>query len=531
MRDAYDAIVIGGGHNGLVTAAYLARAGQRVLLLERRDRVGGAAITEELFPGFRFDIGAHRVGRLYPAVAHDLRLASRGVEIVACDPAAFCPTPDGAHLLLWRDTKRAVESIQRLSGSDAGRWSEFVAFVAAAAGFVQSLHERRPPNLLSKRAADLWELVRLAGRLRRLGRRRMMEAMRVLPMTVAELLDEWFEADLLKGTLGARGVTGLFQGPMASGTAYLFLHHHIGAKDGVWSGGATVRGGVGKLSQALAEAARERGVEIRTSAGVERIAVKDGRVTGVVLEHGEEIGARRVVSGVDPRRTFLELLDPAHLDLSFVRRVRNIRFRGAVAKVNLALGELPDFTCLPGPGPHLNGVISISPSVEYLERAYDDAKHGDVSQAPYLEVVIPSLSDPAMAPEGKHVMSVLVQYAPYDLREGVWDEGRREALGDRVVETLAQYAPNLRSAVVHRQVLTPHDLETIFGLSEGNIYHGEMTLDQLLFMRPVPGWSRYRAPVGGLYLCGAGTHPGGGVSGAPGYHAARAVLSDVKKSR
>jgi phytoene dehydrogenase-like protein len=525
MAERYDAIVIGGGHNGLVAAAYLARAGRRVLVLERRGQVGGGASTEEALPGYRTDLGAHTVTRLHPAVVKDLRLAARGVELLACEPALFAPGPDGACLVLARDARKAAAAIGRLSPSDSARWAEFVAFVARAAGFLRSLYDRPPPDPLARDSAELIDMARIALRLRRLGRRRMTELLRVLPMTAAELLDEWFESDLLKGALAARGVRGLFQGPMASGTAYLFLHHQVGTREGVWQGGALVRGGVGELSRALAEAAHERGAEIRTGAPVESVLVKDGRATGVALADGTEIEAARVVSGLDPRRTFLDLVGAAQLDPDFVRGVRNIKFRGALARVNLALGELPNFACQPGAGEHLRGVIVIAPSVEYVERAHDDAKYGGVSRAPYLEAVIPSLADPTRAPDGKHLMSVLVQYAPYGL-EGGWNDAQREALADRVVETLAEWAPNVASAVIDRHVLTPHDLEQTFGLTEGNICHGEMTLDQLLFMRPVPGWSRYRTPIAGLYLCGAGTHPGGGVSGAPGYHAARAILAD-----
>ncbi|MEE9132677.1 MAG: NAD(P)/FAD-dependent oxidoreductase [Gemmatimonadota bacterium] len=532
MSDAYDAIIIGAGHNGLVAAAYLARAGQRVLVLERRDLVGGAAVTEEIHPDFRADTGAHRINRLHPKVARDLRAASgASLRIVRADPSVFSPLPDGGHLLLWRDTREAAEALRQWSSSDAERLSAFTDLVSKCAGFLQSLYDSPPPDIYSKKAGDLWELIRPALRLRRLGKRDMMEVVRVLPMTVKELLDEWFETDVLKGTLGAAGITGIYQGPMAAGTAYLFMHHHVGMTDGALRPAELVHGGMGKLAGALESFARQAGAEIRTNAPVAGITAKDGKVSGVVLENGDEIEAQRVISNADPRRTCLELLDPTELDPSFVRSVRNIRFKGVCAKVILGLGELPNFSSLPGEGPHLGGIISISPSLEYLERAYDEAKHGDFSKEPYLEAVIPSLTDQSLAPFGKHVMSILVQYAPYHLKEGAWDDAKREALGDKVVETLARYAPNIESAIVYRHVLTPLDLEEVFGLTEGNIYHGEMTLDQLFVMRPVPGWSRYRMPVGGLYLCGAGTHPGGGVTGASGYNAAREVLADVKRSK
>ncbi|UCC71443.1 MAG: NAD(P)/FAD-dependent oxidoreductase [Gemmatimonadota bacterium] len=528
MNDTYDAIVIGAGHNGLITAAYVAKAGLRVLVLERRELVGGTAVTEEVFPGFKFDTGAHRISRLYPPLVTDLKLADHGLELLPLDPTVFAPTLDGGHLSLWRNPENTIDAIRQLSDKDAASWNGFAALVAKATGLLETLYESSPPEALSKKRKDRWAMLRMAGRLRRLGKRDMVEVLRILPMTAVELLDEWFETDVLKGTLGAAGITGIFQGPMAAGTAYLFLHQHVGTKQGILRPALRVRGGTGRLAQALAGAARSLGVTIRTGAWVERIIVEDGRAAGVALVGGEEIVARQVISNADPKRTFLDLVDPVNLGTEFLRRVRNIKFNGVCARVNLALGELPDFSSLPGDGPHLRGLISISPSLRYLERAFDDAKYGELSREPFLEAVIPSLTDPSLAPQGKHVMSILVQYAPYHLKDGVWDESRCDALGDRVVETLAKYAPNIESAILHRQVLTPLDLELVFGLTEGNIYHGEMTLDQLIFMRPVPGWARYNAPIKDLYLCGAGTHPGGGVTGAPGYNAAREILKRVK---
>ncbi len=530
MNDIYDAIVIGAGHNGLVTAAYLARAGLRVIVLERRQLVGGATVTEELYPGFKFDMGAHRINHLQPGLLSDLQLAEHGLETLPLDPMVFSPTLDGDHLLLWREPKQTVEAIRQLSTRDAERWSGFADLVAKAAGYIESLATTTPPEVLSSEKGDIWRMLRAVGRLRRLGRRDMIEVLRILPMTAVELLDEWFESDVLKGTLGGVAIGGIFQGPMAAGTAYLFLHQHVGTTHGALRPAMRVRGGIGNLARALEVTARSYGVEIRTSADVERVLVDGGRVTGVALVNGEEIAGRRVISNADPRRTFCELLDPINLDPEFLRRVRNIKFKGVCARVNLALNELPDFSCLPGDGPHLRGLISISPSLLYLERAFDDAKHGAISEEPYLEAVIPSVTDPSLAPTGKHVMSVLVQYAPYRLKDDMWDDAKREALGDRVVGMLARYAPNIESAIVHRQVLTPVDFEDVFGLTEGNIYHGEMTLDQVLFMRPVPGWARYRTPIENLYLCGAGAHPGGGVTGIPGHHAAHEILKDVRTS-
>lgn len=527
----YDAILIGAGLNGLVTAAYLAKAGLRVLVLERREVLGGVAVTEEVFPGFRFDPCLDDAGWLSPVIARDLDLARHGLEYLPGAPSVVTPLPDGRHLLLSPNVAASTESIRKLSPADADRWPAFADRIARFAGFLEALYSAPAPRIPDPAPADLLDLLRLGSRLRGLGKTEMVELLRFLPMSVAECLDDRFESDALKGTVGAGGVTRIFQGPRAGGTAFVLLHHQVGRAAGAFRATGVMRGGIGALASALASAARQAGAEIRTGAEAARITVSGDRATGVVLGTGEEIGGRRVISGVDPRRTLLTLVDPYLLEPEFVRAVRNIRFRGAWAKVNLALGALPGFTAFPGDDPKLRGVISISPSLDYLERAYDDAKHGGVSSRPFLEVRIPSIADPSLAPPGRHVMSVHVQYAPYHLRDGRWDDAMRNALGDRVIDTLAAYAPGIRSAIVHRQVLTPQDLEDGYGLTEGNAYHGELALDQVLFMRPVAGWSRYRTPIDGLYLCGAGTHPGGGIAGGSGYHAARAIVKDVSGGR
>ncbi|MFQ5689511.1 MAG: phytoene desaturase family protein [Gemmatimonadota bacterium] len=546
----YDAIVVGGGHNGLVTAAYLARAGLRTVVLERNGSVGGAAVTEQIRPGFRVDTAAHRLGPLRREVLADLRLEDEGLRIVRADPTAFALQRDGPGLLLWRDPAACARSIRPFSPHDAGRWEAFTAHMHRAARVLAAIHALTPPTLHGSNPRDLWEIVRSAGLLRRHGRAEAVELLRLLPMSVAELLDEWFESEALKGALGAVGVTGVFQGPLASGTAYIWLRELIPC--GAMRPMRWAMGGMGSFTEALARAARRHGAEIRTSAPVRRILVRDGTAAGVVLESGEEIRARRVISSADPRHTFLNLLDPLELDPEFLRQVRNVRYRGACAKVNLALGELPNFFGAPddvgsssgsrtgspagtpaaepaGAAPHLRGAITLSPSLEYLERAFDDAKYGGVSREPYLEAFIPTVWDPSLAPAGSHVMSILVQYAPYRLLDGEWDGPRREALGDAVVATLGRYAPNLEGAILERQILTPADLETRFGLTEGHMHHGELTLDQFFLMRPVPGGSRYRAPIRGLYLCGAGAHPGGGVTGSPGCNAAREILKDARR--
>jgi phytoene dehydrogenase-like protein len=529
MTTAYDAIVIGAGHNGLVAAAYLAKGGLKTLVLERRELVGGAAVSEEIFPGFKVDTGAHRIGAFHPAVLRELGLSEHGLELVESDPSVFSPLPDGRALTLWRDAQRTAESIRQFSSADADNWVPFTQLVAKATGVLEAAYRTAPPDVAEGGWKDLWTMARLGGKLRRLGRKDMPEVMRILPMTARELLDEWFETDVVKGTLAAAAITGLFQGPMAAGTAYTFLHHHVGVGNGAMRPCVRVRGGMGGLTAALAAAATQLGVDIRTEAAVEQVIVEDGRATGVVLASGDEIRAKTVVSNADPRRTFSQLVHPPHLTPEFTRKIKNVKLKGVCAKVHLALSELPRFSRAGENGAQLGGTISISPSLMYLERAFDDAKYGSLSAHPYLEAVIPSVTDASVAPAGKHVMSVLVQYAPYRLKDGQWDEARRDALGDAVVGTLAEYAPNIESAILDRHVLSPLDLEETFGLTEGNIYHAELTMDQVFLMRPVPDCARYRTPIEGLYLCGAGTHPGGGVNGASGYNAAREIVRDSKR--
>ena len=525
MSISYDTIVIGAGHNGLVAAAYLSRAGHKVLVLERRDTVGGATTTEEVFPGFRVDTGAHRTGGLSNRVVTDLGLARHGLELLDADPTVFVPVVEGTPLMLWRDPIKTAEAIREISSADADTWVPFTELIGKAAGFLEAAWTTTPPDVTGNNIGDLIASAKLGAKLRRLGKKDMVEVMRILPMSVYELLRDWFESDLLKGALAASAVTGLCQGPMAGGTVYTLLHHHVGAGAGVIRPTRRVRGGIGRLSDALVADCEASGSEVRTGAAVERIIVEGGHAVGVVVDSGE-IRAERVVSSADPRRTFFDLMEPSEMEPEFARKISNIRYRGVCAKVHLALCGLPDFTCRPGVGDHLNGIISISPSLEYVERAFDAAKYGHPSRQPYLEVSIPSRADPGVAPNGKHLMSIVFQYAPYTLREGTWDDSARAKLGDLAVATLVEYAPNLSSLVEASHVMTPLDLEQQFGLSEGNVYHGEMTLDQLLFMRPVPGASRYRTPIAGLYLCGAGTHPGGGVTGVPGFNAAREILRD-----
>ncbi|MGH7568281.1 MAG: phytoene desaturase family protein [Gemmatimonadales bacterium] len=531
----WDAVVIGAGVNGLAVAATLGRAGLRVLVLERRPVLGGVAATEELAPGFRVDACLHDLGVPAPALVEDLGLARHGLELIRPDPAVVALPPSGGSappLALWADPARSVEAIRRHSPGDAERWPEFAARMGRLAGFLESLYAAPAPNITSSRPADVVRLLGLGHRARRLGKTGLIDLLRTLPMSVAELLDDWFESEALKGALGAAGIRGILQGPRSGGTAFVFLHHAVGSPPGAPRSRCVVRGGLGRFAQALAAAAREHGVDIRTGVDVARVRVRDGRAVGVVTGAGDEIATRAVVSGADPRRTLMTLVDPTELEPEFARAVLHLKYRGAVAKVNLALDALPTFPALASNGATelLRGAIAPGVSLEALEHAYDDAKHGGVSRRPFLEVRIPSVADPSHAPPGKHVMSVWVQYAPYRLKRGTWDEGRRSKLGDLVVDTLADHAPGLKALIVQRQVLTPKDLEDVYGVTEGSLYHGELTLDQILFMRPVPGWSRYRTPIHQLYLCGAGTHPGGGLgmAGGSGLLAAGAVLRDAR---
>ena len=528
MAARYDAIVIGGGHNGLVSAAYLARAGRRVLVLERRHVLGGAAVTEEVFPGFRFSVCSYVVSLLRPEIIRELDLPRHGLEILPLD-GTFTPM-EGDYLWRMGDHARTRREIYRHSPTDAEAYDEYAKAMVDMARFVKPILSMVPPDPFSFDLPGWARLLELGQRFRRLSRANQHRLLQLMTMSAADMLDQWFETDVLKATMSASGIIGTFLGVRSPGTAYVLLHHYMGEIDGAFRSWGFSRGGTGAISLAVAGAAREAGAEIRTEAPVERIKARGGKATGVVLPGGEEIDATVVLSSADPHVTFLRLCEPGSLDGSFVEDVGRYKFRGSSGKVNLALDALPDFTCLPGPGAHLRGAISISPSVEYMERAYDDAKYGDFSRRPYVDIVIPSLTDPSVAPPGKHVLSCFVQYAPYKLREGTWD-AKREAFGDAVVDALAERAPNLRKTILHRQILTPLDLEREWSLTEGNIFQGELSLEQLFFLRPVPGWARYRTPLRNLYLCGSATHPGGGIMGAPGRLAALEVLKDWDRGR
>ena len=523
-RSSYDAIVVGGGHNGLVCAAYLAKAGRKVLVLERRHVLGGAAVSEELHPGFTFSVCSYVVSLFRPHIIRELDLPRHGLEIIPLD-CSFLPLPDGRSLARWGDPERTRREIARFSERDAEVYPEFGLAMSKLARFTKRVIDSPAPDPLSLRPRELLKLARMGRELQGFDADLRYLNLKLMTMSAVDFLDQWFESDVLKAPMSVSGIIGTFLGVRSPGTAYVLLHHYMGEIDGAYRAWGFAKGGTGALSEAIASAARAHGAEILTRAPVKHVRLSSGRATGVVLENGDEIRASAVVSGLDPNRTFLRLVGEEHLDGDFVRQIKRYKLRGSSGKVNLAVDRLPEFSCRPGDGPHLQGDIAIAPSIEYLERAYDQAKYGDFSERPYLNVVIPSVCDPSVAPPGKHVVSCFVQYAPYEIKEGPehWPE-RREAFGDAVVDTLAEYCPTLKDSILYRQVLTPWDFEQEFGLTEGNIFHGELSPEQLLFLRPAAGWARYRTPIRDLWICSSGTHPGGGVMGAPGELAAKALL-------
>jgi phytoene dehydrogenase-like protein len=525
MPKRYDAIVIGAGHNGLVAATYLAKAGRRVLVLERRHVVGGAAVTEELYPGFKFSVCSYVVSLFRPHIIRELNLTRHGLQLIPLE-CSFTPHLEGPGLVRWPDPNQTRREVSRFSRKDAEIYPEFSLAMTKMSFFVKRIIDSAPPDPGSVHPAELSKISALGKHLRELGPDSMELHLQLLTMSGVDFLRMWFESDALLAPMSCSGIIGTFLGVRSPGTAYVLLHHYMGEIDGAFRSWGFSKGGTGGLSLAIADAARAQGAEIRLSSPVSHVVVKGDRARGVVLENGEEIDADAVVSNADPRRTFLSLVGEKHFDPGFVSQIQRYKYRGSSGKVNLALDRLPDFTCRPGDGVHIRGDIAIAPSVDYLERAFDDAKYGDFSRRPYLNVVIPSLVDPSVAPPGKHVMSIFVQYAPYHLKEGAdtWPS-RREEFGDNVVDTLAEYCPGLKESILYRQVLTPWDMEQEIGLTEGNIFQGELSLEQLLFLRPAAGWSRYRTPVKRLWLCGSGAHPGGGIMGSPGELCAKALLS------
>jgi phytoene dehydrogenase-like protein len=538
----YDAIVIGGGHNGLITAAYLARGGLKTVVLEKRHVLGGAAVTEEIFPGFRFSVFSYVVSLLRPEIIRDLDLPRHGLDILPLD-GTFTPlhegegrpapiVPDGRKIgtgdYLWRvnDHGRTVRELRRWSKLDAEAYEEYGQLMVDMARFIKPILSIVPPDPASNDPRPLLPLGGLLRSFQRLTERQQAVFVQLMTMSAFDFLSQWFETDPLKATMSASGIIGTYQGIKSPGTAYVLLHHYMGEIDGAFRAWGIPKGGTGGISNAIGSAARALGAEIRLEAPVARILTRDGRTTGVALDSGEELRADAVLSSLDVRRTFIDLLEPGSVDADFEAEVRRFKFRGSSGKVNMALDSLPSFAALPGPGEHLRGAISISPSTDDMERAYDDAKYGHWSRKPYIDIVIPTLVDPTMAPPGKHVMSCFVQYAPYHLADGLgtWDDNR-EAFGDAVVNRIAEFAPDLPSKILHRNVQTPLDIERTTGLTEGNIFQGELSLEQLFFSRPVPGWARFRTPVRDLWLCGSSTHPGGGIMGANGRIAALELLA------
>jgi phytoene dehydrogenase-like protein len=532
VAQRYDAVIIGGGHNGLISAAYLARAGMRTLVLERRHVLGGAAVTEEIVPGFRFSVASYVVSLLRPEVIRELRLPEHGLDILPLD-GTFTPLPagSGAHTgggdYLWRvnDHGRTVRELRRWSTSDAEAYEEYGQLMVEMARFIKPILGIVPGDPTDRDPRPLLPIAALARSFGRLTERQQAVFVQLMTMSAADFLDQWFETDPLKATMSASGIIGTYQGIRSPGTAYVLLHHYMGEIDGAFRAWGIPKGGTGGVSYAIARSAQALGAEIRTEAPVARIRTHGDRATGVVLADGEEIDASVVLSSADAKVTFLDLLAPGTLDASFEEEVRRFKFRGSSGKVNLAVDRLPDFTCLPGVGEHLRGAISFSPSMDDMERAYDDAKYGHWSRKPYIDMIIPTLVDPQMAPPGKHVISCFVQYAPYKLDPalGTWDDNR-EAFGDAVMDRIAEFAPNIRDITIGRQVLTPLDIERTMGLTEGNIFQGELSLEQLFFNRPVPGYARFRTPIRDLWLSGSSTHPGGGLMGANGRLAALEVL-------
>lgn len=520
----YDVIIVGGGHNGLVCASYLAKAGRKVLVLERRHVLGGAAVSEQMFPGFTFSVCSYVVSLFRPHIIRDLELVKHGLHIIPLD-CSFSPLPDGRSLVRWGDYEKTRREIATFNPRDAEVYPEFGLAMTKLARFSRSIIDAPAPDPTSFAPRELLAMLRMGKAYQDFDRDLRYLNVKLMTMSAADFLGEWFESDVLKAPMAVSGIIGTFLGVHSPGTAYVLLHHYMGEIDGAFRAWGFCKGGTGALSNAIASAAASLGVEIITESPVDHIRIRGGKATGVVLHNGDEISARSVVSAVDPHRTYFGLIGEDNLEPDVVQKLRRYKLRGSSGKVNLAVDRLPNFVSRPGAGPHLEGDIAIGPSLEYLERAYDEAKYGEYSKRPYLNVVIPSLVDPSVAPPGKHVISCFVQYAPYKLRGSAdnWP-AEREAFGDTVVDTLAEYCPGLEESILHRQVLTPWDLEQEFGLTEGNIFHGELSLEQLLFQRPAAGWARYKTPVRDLWMCASGTHPGGGIMGAPGELAAKSLL-------
>jgi phytoene dehydrogenase-like protein len=524
MATTYDAIIVGGGHNGLVCGAYLARAGRKVLVLERRHVLGGAAVSEEIYPGFTYSSCSYVVSLLRPQIIRDLELTKHGLEVLPLD-WTFSPFEDGSYLLRGPDAEMNRQQIARFSRRDAETYPLFGQAMSELGRLAQPLIDAPTPEPTNLSPGRLFELLRLGNRFKDLDDEWISAALKMSTMSAVDFLSEWFESERLIGPMAVSGIIGTFLGVRSPGTAYVLLHHYMGEIDGAFRSWGLQKGGTGQISMAIARAAESFGVEIRREAEVERVLIEGGEARGVVLQNGDELRAKTVISGVDPHRTFLGLVGEDHLDGDFLKQIKRFKMRGSTGKVNLALDSLPVFRNMPEDGPHLRADITIAPNIEYLERGYDEAKYGKYSSRPFMDIVIPSVTDPSVAPPGKHVMSIFVQYAPYKLKEGPEDwENQRDAFGDTVIKTLEEFSPGLSDRILHRHVVTPWDLEQTYGLTEGNIFHGELSLEQLAFLRPAAGWARYKTPVRNLWLCSSGAHPGGGIMGAPGQLCADTML-------
>ncbi|MCP4357249.1 MAG: NAD(P)/FAD-dependent oxidoreductase [Chloroflexi bacterium] len=531
MKRNYNVIIIGGGHNGLVAAGYLAKAGKKVLLLEKRHLVGGATVTEEIFPGFKFSVFSYVVSLFRPEIIRDLQLTRHGFTILPLE-STLTPLPDGRFLYRGNDHWESHHSIAQFSERDAEAYDEYgrsMYFMAKAVKYILGII---PPDPTSFKPGELMGLANLARHFLGLGEDQLYLLAKLMTMSAADFVAQWFESEPLRATLSASGIIGTFMGPRSPGSAYVLLHHYMGEIDGAYRAWGFHKGGTGGLADVLARAAESFGAEIKCNAGVEEVLVKNGKATGVALENGDEYQADNIISSLDPKLTFLKLVEEKNLPSDLVESIRKFNIVGSSGKVNLALDGLPDLAGNPmqklGHASRrlMAGAISISPDTDTLERAYDDAKYGEFSERPFIDIILPSMIDPGMAPPGKHVMSCFVQYAPYNLNGG-WNDARREAFGDAVVNRLAEFFPNIKEMILHRQVLTPVDIERIAGLSQGNIFHGELSLSQLLFLRPAAGYAKYRTPIKGYWQCGSGTHPGGGIMGAPGHLAALEVLKEM----
>ena len=530
MGTALDAIVVGAGHNGLVAACYLARAGMRVQVLERMGYVGGAAVSRSLYQDFTYSNCSYVCSLLRPEIMRGLELPRYGLQVIPYEGGATMMR-NGDHFATYSNHDALRREIARHSKRDAESYERYSRDVLRQCKFIKPLLMHTPPDPTSFLPRDIRELVYLGQRFHRLGEARMYDTLRFYTMSAADFLEEYFESEIIKAHLAGTSIIGTALGPRSPGTAYVLLHHYMGDIDDAVGAWGFARGGMGAVSNALRASFEASGGSVRTDADVDQILVRNGRACGVVLASGEEIKAATVVSNMDVKRTFLKTVDPSHLPGEFVKAVRNFKIRGSSGKLNIALDSLPEFPAFPADSPCIRGDLHITDSIDMVERAYDDWKAGRWSQKPYVDMLLPSLIDPTMTPDGKHYMSVFVQYAPYTLAEGEWNSERREAFGNTVIDAIAAHSPGFRDKILHAEIRTPWDIENEVGLTEGNIFQGELTMDQLLFNRPIPGYAQYRSPVAGLYLCGSSTHPGGGVMGAPGANAARTILRDLAREQ